>query len=290
MTGYALNIHFIKKSALLSLLVTFFMSQCAPQPSLPTRTGQAVGDYVEVDGGEGASVVSALEAKPTALEAATVQKRSRPGLGTGWGDAIASPISSQRFVRSGTSPIAMATMYYNDKEGVESMTNGHQWRDDKLKRVANNMVEWGVKGKFGFYNSVQANGKRFVIGREGRQYSLVVKNVCDSRLEFVISVDGLDVIDGDPASLRKRGYIVEPGEVLTVKGFRTSEEAVAAFQFSTVGASYTNMRHGVTRNVGVIGLAVYGEKGVDPWRWSKSELDTRAGARAFAEAPLVRGR
>ena len=38
-------------------------------------------------------------------------------------------------------------------------------------------------------------------------------------------------------------------------------DAVAAFEFSGVGASYANLRHGDTRNVGVIGLAVFTERG-----------------------------
>jgi hypothetical protein len=36
----------------------------------------------------------------------------------------------------------------------------------------------------------------FVVGEEGRRYSIVVRNRSDFRLEIVLSVDGLDVIDG----------------------------------------------------------------------------------------------
>jgi hypothetical protein len=36
----------------------------------------------------------------------------------------------------------------------------------------------------------------FVVGEEGRRYSIVVGNQSDLRLEVVLSVDGLDVIDG----------------------------------------------------------------------------------------------
>src|SRR5205814_9322399 len=43
-----------------------------------------------------------------------------------------------------------------------------------------------------------------VVGEEGRRYSIVVRNRSDFRLEIVLSVDGLDVIDGRPASFRKR--------------------------------------------------------------------------------------
>ncbi|PQJ27936.1 hypothetical protein [Rubritalea profundi] len=103
-----------------------------------------------------------------------------------------------------------------------------------------------------------------------------------------MSVDGLDVMDGKSASTKKRGYMIEPGKTLSVKGFRTSDAAVAAFKFSSVDTSYSNLRHGTTRNVGVIGMAVFTEKGIDPWRWNGGELDARNAAQAFAEAPMLK--
>ena len=135
-----------------------------------------------------------------------------------------------------------------------------------MQRTADGLVEWGVKGGWGSLKNYQSNGRRYVVGRKNSNYSLVVKNLCRSRLEIVLSVDGLDVMDGSSASFRKNGYIIQPGKTLTVKGFRTSESAVASFKFSSVDSSYSNQRHGKTRNVGVIGMAVFTEKGVDPWR------------------------
>ncbi|HEX4666661.1 MAG TPA: hypothetical protein VH207_08670 [Chthoniobacterales bacterium] len=43
--------------------------------------------------------------------------------------------------------------------------------------------------------------RSFVVGEEGRRYSIVVRNQRDLRLEVVLSVDGFDVIDGRPASV-----------------------------------------------------------------------------------------
>ena len=83
----------------------------------------------------------------------------------------------------------------------------------------------------------------------------------------------------------KRGYIVYPGETLEIDGFRKSESKVAAFEFSGVSDSYANLRHGDTRNVGVIGLAVFTQKGVDPWTWSSGEVNRRNSASPFAVAP-----
>lgn len=104
----------------------------------------------------------------------------------------------------------------------------------------------------------------FVVGEEGRRYSIVVQNKTNLRLEIVLSVDGLDVLDGRKASLRKRGYIIKPHSKLVVEGFRQRTEDVAAFRFSPVRESYAAEKYHDTRNVGVIGVAVFNEYGTNP--------------------------
>ena len=98
-------------------------------------------------------------------------------------------------------------------------------------------------------------------------------------------MDGLDVMDGKPASYGKRGYLVAAGDTMEIEGFRTSYSTVAAFKFSSVANSYANLRHGDTRNVGVIGLAVFTRKGVNPWTWMPKEVNRRNSAQPFATAP-----
>lgn len=229
-----------------------------------------------------------VPAEPVKQQVESVTTRNRPGLGTGWGDAIDSSISHSKFSRAGDKPKSLDIIYYNDKEGIEAMTQSWTYRGSGMQSVANGLVEWGVKSGWGYAKNVHSGGKRYIIGRDQAQYKLVVKNICDSRLEVVLSVDGLDVMDGKSASVRKRGYIISPGQTLSVKGFRTSEDTVAAFNFSSVGNSYSNLRHGTTRNVGVIGMATYTEKDVNPWRWSNGEVNNRKSAQAFAEAPRLK--
>lgn len=45
------------------------------------------------------------------------------------------------------------------------------------------------------------------------------------------------------------------------------------------------MRHGNTRNTGVIGIAVFTEKNVNPWTWMPAEVNRRDAAQPFAKAP-----
>lgn len=230
---------------------------------------------------------------------ASVSKRStsikpmpqeRPGLGTGWGDDVASNVSYTSFQRASNRPAAVESIYYNDKEGIKAMTKSWSYSGKGLQKAANGMVEWGVKGGWGYLKNQHSGGRRFVTGSKGKNYSLVVKNLTKSRLELVMSVDGLDVLDGKPASTKKRGYIIQPGKTLVVKGFRKSEDAVAAFKFASVNSSYTNLSGKGTRNVGVIGMAVFTQKGIDPWKYGAGEIRDRKNARAFAEAPQYRAR
>jgi hypothetical protein len=99
-----------------------------------------------------------------------------------------------------------------------------------------------------------------LVGEKRVRYAVVVRNDTIGRLELVASVDGLDVLDGKPASFHKRGYILEPGETYAIEGFRTGPDAVAAFRFGSVGQSYAALKHDDTRNVGVIGIAAFAEK------------------------------
>jgi len=209
----------------------------------------------------------------------------RPGLATGYGPTIASPWSRQTLVRATTKPAGTDMVYYNDEEGIEAMS-GYHYKINGLRRTAGEMLEWGIKGTFGYLPAYSGyNSKSFVQGRKNGNYSIVLKNRCKCRLEVVLSVDGLDVIDGKTASFSKRGYVIDPGETLQVDGWRNGPDSVARFQFSTVAGSYANLAHGETRNVGVIGLAAFAEKGVDPWTWMPNEVKVRDTASPFAKAP-----
>jgi hypothetical protein len=102
-------------------------------------------------------------------------------------------------------------------------------------------------------------GRAFVEGDIGSRYLLRIVNPTPRRVEAVISVDGLDAVDGRPASTAKRGYLVPAYGELTVDGWRSSLSAVAAFRFSSVRGSYAG-RTGHDRNVGVIGVAFFRER------------------------------
>jgi hypothetical protein len=106
-------------------------------------------------------------------------------------------------------------------------------------------------------------GRYYVLGQRGERYVVRVSNPTPRRIEAVVTVDGLDVIDGEAGDARKRGYVIQPYGELRVEGFRTSTEDVATFRFSSVGASYAG-RKGKARNVGVIAVALFEEEAPPP--------------------------
>ncbi|HEY6881572.1 MAG TPA: hypothetical protein VI299_26280, partial [Polyangiales bacterium] len=107
-------------------------------------------------------------------------------------------------------------------------------------------------------------GETHVLGREGERYVLRVHNHSARRIEAVVTVDGLDVIDGEPGDfVRKRGYLVPAYGSVDIEGWRLSDQEAAVFRFAPIGQSYA-AKTGRARNVGVIGVAVFPERVVRP--------------------------
>lgn len=271
------------------VVLPMFLVSCAQEIGAPAPEAayQPVEGQAEEARSGAPSNGAALARKSDAGYSAP--QTARPGLGTGWGSAMSSPMTHTTFVRASSKPHrGISTIWYNDKEGIEAMTRGAATSSSGRQRSANGLVEWGVKSGFGYLKSYQWDGKRFVAGKAGSRYAIVIKSHARSRLELVLSVDGLDVLDGESASTKKRGYILWPGQTLEVKGWRTSMDQVASFEFASVTGSYSNLKGSGTRNVGVIGLAVFTEKGIDPW--NGFSLEAGSVAAPFAEAPMHRAR
>lgn len=269
----------MKHKALVSLgalLIATLINSCMPSAEMASYKDAPLQGNRSGDAAASRNSIDAILSAPA----------ERPGLATGWGKEKKSEMYARSFERASKQPAGTDAIYYNDPEGIKAMTSRVS-RVSPMQTAAGGLVEWGIKGGTGFLSSYKewGYGRRLVAGSKDRTYSIVVKNRSKSDLEIVASVDGLDVQDGKSASFSKRGYIVAPGETLEIEGFRTSYSRVAAFKFSSVSNSYANMRHGNTRNVGVIGLAVFTQKNVDPWTWMPREVENRLTAKPFATAP-----
>ncbi len=221
---------------------------------------------------------------------ANAPQRQRPGLGTSYGEHHHSRVTTAPFVRGSSQPDVLLSLWYNDPEGVRLAQGqyGRGFQHSSQAATADSVFVVSVVDEYGYnLSAAQVADKRYVVGEPGQRYKLRMQNNSAYRYEVVASVDGLDVIDGEPASFTKRGYIIEPWSAITIDGWRTSEDAVAAFRFSAMEDSYAG-RTGQARNIGVLGFAFFHERGGVPWH----ELNRRDNANPFpnryAEPPPPR--
>ena len=187
---------------------------------------------------------------------------SRPGLGTEFGEARTSRVHDVSFVRDAGRPFAIAALNYNDRKGVDALASVAARRDSaRSVATGGGAVTISIRDANGDpLEAVHVGDRTFVVGQAGQRYSISLQNHTSHRFEAVGTVDGLDVINGQLGTFENRGYVLLPFATLEIEGFRTSTAQVAAFRFAAVADSYA-AQTGNARNVGVIGLAFFGERG-----------------------------
>lgn len=234
----------------------------------PTASHQEASYAGSPEGGA-ASAASPAVMEQTLRQAPT----ERPGLGTAFGETRHSPVRDVSFERESDAPMFLASLLYNDAQGAAVQRNRLQARYEsgepmlRYARAGRPML-WGgvmirVVGENGAaLPAYRVDDKILLIGEPGSRYALEVENRTGQRFELVASVDGLDIVDGRTASLSKRGYVVAPYGHLHIDGYRRSMSEVAAFRFSSVRGSYAAQTAETgDRNVGVIGIALFAERG-----------------------------
>jgi hypothetical protein len=217
----------------------------------------------------------------------------RPGLGTTWGETMSSRVSNAPFERASGNPFSLTSIHYNDQMGISAMLRGSSpvaFRTDAAAIVGNGLLTVRLVDAGGSpLPTFATGGKSLAQGEVGQRYMIELSNRSANRFEAVVTVDGLDVIDGKPGSLAKRGYLVQPFATVNIDGFRQNMDEVAAFRFGSVRGSYAAQK-GSDRNVGVIGVAVFAERGAQPW--NDREISRRESADPFpgrfASPPIAR--
>jgi len=103
-------------------------------------------------------------------------------------------------------------------------------------------------------------GKTYLpVPNVGSEFHIRVWNHGPRRIVAVVSVDGLSVLNGKPASETQTGYVVAPYSHIVIKGWRRNLETVAAFRFVERERSYAALV-GKPENLGVIGLIAIEEQ------------------------------
>ena len=137
------------------------------------------------------------------------------------------------------------------------------------------------------------DGRAYVVGKPGNEYQIVVRNRSGEEILAVVSVDGVNVMNGETASPNQSGYVIAPWGRLDVSGWRKSMAQTAAFYFTSLGDSYA-ARTDRPADVGVIGVALFRAKRpapqlqidpIAPARSLKSEMNDALRGRSAQEAP-----
>ncbi len=252
----------------------FLLSNCASAPG-----GATAGNYM-TDGSrkETSRARSPMEACAT--------PDARSGLATGWGRKVDDKVKGSIFERNSRTPVAVAKVFYNDQTGAYTMTAGDHNYTNSFRDYAGGIFRMGLRNhRGGALSAFQKGGNLVCLGESGERYSVEVENMSNHRLEFVVTVDGLDVLNGKTGSYHSRGYVLDPGQRREIKGWRTSMNEVATFRFGSVDKSYAGQKTGVTRNVGVIGCAVFSEKGTNPRPYAGTDSYRRLNADPFIANP-----
>ena len=96
---------------------------------------------------------------------------------------------------------------------------------------------------------------------KGKRYQLRIRNTSNRRIAVVVAVDGRNILSGKKSYLRQneKMYVLDPYESANYKGWRTGNNRVNRFYFTSAGDSYSNA-WGDRSAMGVIAVAVFDEK------------------------------
>lgn len=108
----------------------------------------------------------------------------------------------------------------------------------------------------------QHQGRYYVAGRPGNEYQIRVRNRTGDDLLAVVSVDGVNAVNGETAHWGQTGYVLGAHQAYDIRGWRKSLQRVSAFFFTDHQNSYA-ARTGRPDNVGVVGVALFQRK-VEP--------------------------
>jgi hypothetical protein len=130
--------------------------------------------------------------------------------------------------------------------------------------------------------------RRYFEAVKGKNYALRVRNNSGERVGVLITVDGLNVVDGERSSLRNHEamYVLDPWEEAEIRGWRTSLEEVRRFVFVDEERSYAERSGKANGDMGWIRVHAFREVG-GYWRNNTREFGARqvGGAADEMETP-----
>jgi hypothetical protein len=145
-------------------------------------------------------------------------------------------------------------------------SNRHH-QDQSQKHSQNNKIDVTIVDEYGYRLPLyDADGnfkmkKSYMQALQQQEYSIEVRNKTSRRVGFVVAVDGRNIITGKPSYLKSREkmYILNPHQVSTFRGWRSSNNIVNRFYFTDESQSYSAAFNDYSA-MGVIAVAAFFEK------------------------------
>ncbi len=113
------------------------------------------------------------------------------------------------------------------------------------------------------------DGAFFIEAPSEGNYIIRIKNNHWKKRLAVISVDGVNILNGEDAGFDGPGYMLNPWQTIDINGWHRTDKETAAFTFEALADSYAKQTGRGESNVGVIGVAVFDEKTTHDF-WTES--------------------
>lgn len=119
--------------------------------------------------------------------------------------------------------------------------------------------------------------RRYFEAIEGGRYAIELRNLTDRRIGVVMTVDGLNVVNGQRSSLSPTEdmYVLDPYQSAVIRGWRTSLDDVREFVFVDEQRSYASRTGQANGDMGWIRVETFEEQ--RPLSWRGPGLNYRGG-------------
>jgi hypothetical protein len=179
--------------------------------------------------------------------------------------------------------------------------NTHQvWRSSRWITHADGRlvdVQLEVQGQSTpLYPSPHGDARLYFQAFQGRNYGIRLTNQTRERVAVLLTVDGLNVIDGNRSaqSNREPMYVLDPLESTVISGWRTSLDEIRRFVFVDEQRSYAERTGQGNGDLGWIRVTTFREAGRPKYRpqtdWNsredRDELGQRQDSKAGAESAV----
>lgn len=168
-----------------------------------------------------------------------------------WGDGAEAKEEYIVAERASAEPATVGTIYYSSKPVVGTVVDSPAFAQGRISVTV--LDKNGQKIPI-----VQSKGDYYIQSVKGEKYTLYFENISNTGYEVIVTADGIDSVTGKDGSYRNPGYVLFPGNTITVRGFRQTQKEYKPFVFYEKESPYVkDSQVGTAANIGVIGFALF---------------------------------